>query len=149
MKLLPFVLTAKQTEKFTIYTLSLFLSHAGKSLWDVPGSLSKATIQSEYCEENGLYPTFVNIDNSNQVAYIHIDTKKTNLSDFYTWEEALQKGGKPECWRKFYFIQDSQGAFWWSPKGLIEAEIQEGGNVQDIFEEVLRRSKDTLPNLYI
>jgi len=149
MKLLPFVLTTKQTEKFTMYKLLLFLSHAGKNIWDVPGLLSKSTIESEYCEGNGFVWKSIDIDSKNQIAYIQIDAEKTNLSDFYTWEEALQKPSKPECWRHFYFMQDAKGAFWWSPKGMIEAEIQEGGNIQDIFEDILRRSKDTLLSITI
>jgi hypothetical protein len=74
---------------------------------------------------------------------IVFDTSKTILSDFYTYEESTQKSEKPECWRNFYFIQDNSHTYWWSPKGLVEAEIQGIGNVQVVFEDCMSRSKDT------
>ena len=149
MKLVPFFLTKQIKGEFTVWKLSLFLSHAGKSIWDEAGSFTKTIIQREFCESNDLFPKAIVVDTSKQIAYIQIDTEKTKISDFYTWEEALSKPEKPECWRNFYFMQDKESIFWWSPKEIIEAEIQGAGNVQDIFEEIIRWSKDKKQNIFI
>jgi hypothetical protein len=145
MKLLPFFVTQKKTEFFRIWKLSVFLNHAGKSVWesDSPGLLSSQQISSEYCEPNGFAVDNIRVQKESKVAYICINPEKTNLSDFYSWEEALARSDKPECWRSFYFIQDSDSLLWWSPKDLIEGEVQGLGNIQDIFEEIMR-SKDSL-----
>jgi hypothetical protein len=143
MKLLPYILTKRETKDFTFWKFTVFLSFAGKSIWEESGPLSKSVIQHDYCELNGLYAKDIVIDPKKQLALIQIDTQKTNLSEFYIYEEALQKPDKPECWRSFYFIQDKGQIFWWSPKGLIEAEIQGGGNIQELFEDCIRWSKDT------
>jgi hypothetical protein len=144
MKLLPFFVTQKKTEFFLIWKLSVFLNHAGKSVWesDSPGLLSIQQIRSEYCDPNGFVLENLWINKESQVAYLSINADKTSLSDFYTWEEALARVDKPECWRSFYFIQDQDSLIWWSPKDLIEGEIQGLGNIQDSFEEILR-SKDS------
>jgi hypothetical protein len=144
MKLLPYFLTKQQKKDFTIYKFSVFLSHAGKSVWEEPELLSDKTIKKEYCESNGLYVKNLFLDTKKQIAYIEIDTSKTILSDFYSYEESIQKSEKPECWRNFYFIQDKNHTYWWSPKGLVEAEIQGIGNVQIVFEDCISRSKDIL-----
>ncbi len=135
MKLLPFILTEKKTPHFEITKLSLFLSHAGKALWqtDEAGMLSQKTIQEEYLEPNGMIAKKIRLDAKQQMAYIEINKESLHLQDFYTWEEALAKPSKPECWRHFYFVTDKEGAAWWAPKGLVEAEIPEIGNVDTLF----------------
>ena len=83
------------------------------------------------------------MDAKKQIAYIHVNKEKTNLPDFYTWDEVYLKAEKPECWRSYYFIQDKHQTFWWSPKGLLEGELQGGENIQDLFEDCMCWSKDT------
>lgn len=145
MKLLPYVLTKLENKEFTLWRFTLFLSHAGKALWETetPGMLSVEKIQTEYCSPNGLQVKTISLHAEKNIAYIEIDTEKTNFSDFYTWEEAMMRNDKPECWKHFYFIQDNNHTFWWTPKGLIEGEVQGGGNIQELFEECISRSKDT------
>lgn len=136
MKLVPFFLTESMKHTFYVQTLFVFLSHAGKALWatDESGVVSRETILSDYCEANGFVVKRFFIEKD--IAFIEIDPQTTNLSDFYTWEEALEKPGKPECWRRFYFLQDKEGSDWWSPKGLIEAEIQGFGNIETLFRHL-------------
>ncbi len=145
MKLVPFILTQKKNGLFTISKLSLFLSHAGKSLWQTEesGLLSQDTLQEEYLLPNGFPVDHMEIDKAKRIAYVQVDKGKMNLSDFYTWEEALTKPDKPECWRHFYFIQDKEGADWWSPKGLLEAELPEVGNLGDLFVSLQSIKRDT------
>jgi hypothetical protein len=146
MKLVPYILTQKELEHFTITRIALFLSHGGKSIWkaDTPTStlLTKKEILDEYCIPNGFVVDSISIDAQNKIAYIQVNKEKTNLSEFYTWDEAYVHAGKPECWRHFYFVKDKEGADWWSPKGLIEAEIQDFGNVHDLFLQISSWSKD-------
>jgi hypothetical protein len=136
MKLIPYFYTEKNQNTFTIVSLSVFLAYAGKSVWssEESGILSEKTILEDYCEPNGFI--IKNLSIHNDTAYIEIDASAMNLSDFYTWEEALAKPGRPECWRRFYFVQDKVGTDWWSPKGLIEAEIQGYGNVYDLWRHL-------------
>jgi hypothetical protein len=142
MKLLPYILTNQQKKEFTVWKFDVFLSHGGKSIWEEEGVLSKSKIQEDYCEANDIFINKLFMDTKKQIAYIQIDTKKTKVSDFYTYDEACLKVEKPECWRSFYFIQDRLNSYWWSPKGLLEAEIQGIGNIQELFEECMSRSKD-------
>ena len=138
MKLVPFILTKKITNKFTYFSLNVFLAHAGRSVWktEEPGVLSEKVILSEYCEPNGIAVSKVFLDSSSNTAYLQVDTDKTNLSEFYTWDEAVVLQNKPECWRRFYFMKDKDGSSWWSPQGLIEAELQEYGNVEQLFHTI-------------
>ena len=135
MKLVPFILSEKQANEFTVTQIQVFLAHAGKSVWktEESGFVSLKTILQDYCEPNGFTVQKTHVDKQNQIAYLMIDPTKTTMTDFYTWEEALAHQTRPECWRRFYFMQDSETADWWSPHGLVEAEIQDFGNVGDLF----------------
>jgi hypothetical protein len=145
MKLVPFVLTKKESGLFQMTRCTLFLSHAGKSIWqtDESGSISLETLQTDYLGPNGFAVHDIQLDTKRQTAYIQIDPTKTSFEDFYTWEEALQKQDKPECWRHFYFVKDRDGTDWWSPKGLLEAEFQSGEAVSEVFQEIASRFSDT------
>jgi hypothetical protein len=137
MKLVPFFLTNQSQNTFTIVSASFFLAHAGKSIWttDESGTVSEKTILEDYCEPNGFVVESIKIVDTT-LAFLQVNPSKMNLSDYYTWDEALQHPNKPECWRKFYFIQDKEGADWWSPKGLVEAEIQGFGNVVELWRHL-------------
>ncbi len=136
MKVLPFILAKKEVTPFHITSINLFLAHAGKSVWktEESGNVSLDCIVKEYCEPNGIYIVKAHLDTNTQTAYVLVDSKRTNVSEFYTWEEALQQQSKPECWRRFYFIQDTDGANWWSPEGLTETEIQDYGNIANFYK---------------
>jgi hypothetical protein len=142
MKLIPYYYTEKVQNSFTIGCLCVFLAHAGKSVWCSEDSdiLSKKTILEDYCEPNGFFVKTLTI--VKDTAYIEVVKEKMNLSEFYTWEEAVAKPGRPECWRPFFFIKDKEGSDWWSPKGLIEAEIQGYGNVMDLFQMIRKKIND-------
>ena len=136
MKLVPFFLRESFKHTFHIHILYVFLGYAGKSVWTTEESalLSTEEIVNNYCEPNGIVGKGIRIEKD--IAYIEVDDKKTNIADFYTWEEALQKPAKPECWRRFYFFHDKEGGEWWSPKELIEAEIQGLGNVEELYRHL-------------
>ncbi len=138
MKLVPFILSQKQANQFTVTQLQVFLAYAGKSIWktDESGFVPLKTVLQDYCEPNGFTVQKTYVDKQNQIVYLMIDPTKTTLTDFYTWEEALTNQTKPECWRRFYFMQDNEKADWWSPTGLVEAEIQDFGNVSDLFHRI-------------
>lgn len=136
MKLIPFFYRQKNQNKFSIQILSIFLAHAGKAVWmtEEPGIISKETILQDYCQPNGLFVKHIFVEKD--VAFLEVNPDKTNLSEFYTWDEACSNPGKPECWRKFYFFEDGEGSPWWSPKGLVEAEIQGFGNIDTLHRHL-------------
>ena len=144
MKLVPFFLSKQDTgidQEITMYKWTVFLRHAGKAVWrtDEPGLVPENVIMNEYLLPNGIFIKRLTYNKDRSVAWIHVDTTKTKLSEFYNWDEALDMSSKPECWRSFYFFKDKNGADWWSPKGIsCEADIQDLGNVAEVFEDILR-----------
>lgn len=138
MKLIPYFLTKRPLKELEAVRLSLFLSHAGKSIWktDEPGLLSEQAIKDNYLDPNGFVVRKCIVDKQTQTAWICIDESQTHLSEFYTWEEALASSAKPECWRHLYWMRDDQGCHWWSPKGVAGAEVGDGLSFAEILERI-------------
>jgi hypothetical protein len=110
--------------------LLLFLSHAGKAVWQTDEPvLTKEQIQTEYLQPNGFHTKRMWI--SDDIVYIEVDKENTNVSSFYTWEEALACPEKPECWRAFYFFQDAIQAHLWMPD--TDYEIQGLGSLWSLY----------------
>lgn len=144
MKLVPFLLKEKKEKdnELTMYKLTIFLRHAGKAIWktEESGLLTKSELIKEYLEPNEIYSNKIIIDSVNNIAFIEIDEAKLKFNEFYSWEESMALASKPECWRSFYFFIDIYGKQWWTPNALsCEADIQDYGNIAELFEDVLRK----------
>lgn len=136
MKLVPYFFTHPPAKQGTLSCLWIFLSFAGKRLWQTeePGSVSSEEILSSYCEPNGL--PIVKIDRQGEIAYLEVDPSSLRFSDFYQWEEALRLPEKPECWKRFVSLQDAEGNEWWSGSGILEAELPELGSVDSVVRSL-------------
>lgn len=134
MKLIPFFITEKHRKHLNISCLHIFLAHAGKSVWKIEeDNLSPKEILEEYCIPNGFEVENVWIEEG--IGYIRVK-QGSNLAEFYSWEESAKHPQKPECWRKFFFFQDSEQSPWFYPQDIFEAEIQELGNIGKVFEHI-------------
>jgi hypothetical protein len=118
----------------------VFLDKAGKQSWatETEALYTEKELVQEYLEPNGLVPRHIVINKKTKVALIEVNEEKLLLNEFYNWDEALAMPSKPECWRSFYFFKDAHGDDWWSPKYILDAEIQGLGSVHSLFLDILR-----------
>ncbi len=113
MKLIPYWLQKKETSLLVVYRLTLFLSDGGKSLWNIGSETNMKTIQQEYLVENGFYCKALH--EIKDCIFAEIDTTKTNLSSFYTWEEIqdVHEKKREDCFRTFVFcFEQPQDKIW-------------------------------------
>lgn len=75
----------------------LFLENHGKQLCSVENP-------EEWLNENGF--TVKKTWTSNRILFAEVDPTKTNLQDFYSFEQLTkqQKKGTEECWKIFYMM---------------------------------------------
>ena len=145
MKLVPYCFThpAHQPPQLQLTCLWVFVSSAGKRLWQTEeASLTDEEILTLYCEPNGLPVIHIQRDPTNHCVYLEVDATHVKFSEFYSWEEAMVHPEKPECWRRFVFFEDAKGTEWWSPKGLVEAELPDLGSVASLWS--LKRTRESI-----
>lgn len=146
MKLVPYFFTHPKglVSEGTLVCLWIFLASAGKRSWQTeePGLISKEEILTSYCEPNGLVVKSIRIEKD--VAYIKIDQQKTRFSEFYMWEEALSLPTRPECWKRFVCVVDTDRNLWWSGKGMPEAELPDLGPIEDLLSRLKNDDKESV-----
>lgn len=103
MYLVPYIHTKIKCGDVFLHSLQVFLADGGNSFWKTEESApTLETIRKEYCEENGIYVKKIQV--AKQFAFCEVDGQRTNLNDFYKWNETKQ-----ECWRMFSFFVDTEG----------------------------------------
>ncbi len=134
MKLLPYCFThpVLPSSELRATCVWIFLGLAGKRLWQTDeATVSDEQIRTEYCEPNGIPVVSIQRDIPKEIAFVEVDASRLRLSEFYSWEEALQSQEKPECWRRFLFFTDHQGFEWWSAPG--DEELPEIGPISSLL----------------
>jgi len=105
MLILPYKL---QQEGKSLWTLWLFLSN-GKTVWETDEEkCSEQFIQDNYLTPNGLFGKSKIIGNT---LFCELN-EKTDINNFYTWTEFLQKEAeipKVDLFRPFCWVGDSIG----------------------------------------
>lgn len=108
------MISKKQTDKLTVYKVSLFLSLGGRALWE----LSPTENPEQTLTENDFVVDKVYQKGS--TAYAKINPTKTNLAAFYTWEETK----KDDCWRTFHICLDAESSKPWFRSEHLETQFE-------------------------
>jgi hypothetical protein len=100
MFVVPFFLRAPLPSviQWQLVPITLFLENHGKGLYSVENA-------DEWLAENGF--SVKRQWQEEDIVFVEIDTTKTNLSDFYSYEQLTveQKKGTEECWRTFFVLK--------------------------------------------
>ncbi len=153
MFVVPFTHTVK-TEKNIIVHIIKILTIGGNDLWE---EISDMDIESDILIPNGLF-SFDKTPPSNadtigvvatsgyttpifklkglDIYMCEIDSNKTNISDFYKWEEISDS--ETFCWRSFYHITDLNNNIWLP---IPDNEKISNFKIIDIINAILLNSK--------
>jgi hypothetical protein len=100
MFVVPFFLRASLPSviQWKLVPVTLFLENHGKGLYVVDNA-------DEWLAENGF--VVKRQWHEEEIVFAEIDATKTNLSDFYSYEQLTveQKNGTEECWRTFFVLK--------------------------------------------
>ena len=80
--------------------IHLFLSEGGRTLWQVDDSLKPAQIKATL-KKNDLIAIGTPLK-QNGISFVEIDTVKTNLTEFFSWDEIDTVNGSEDCWRQLH-----------------------------------------------
>lgn len=114
MFLVPFIIRDELSSliQLKLRPITLLLDNRGKSF-------CKTDNPAEWCEVNGI--SVEKQWKEKDMVFIKVDSTKTKLSDFYSFEQltSSQTRGTEECWRTFYVLNEKT----WD--GLFESTIFE------------------------
>lgn len=91
-------------------TIFQVLTIGGKELWSEDDSLDVCDILSS----NDIFLTESPIKKGD-IYFCRVDTTKTNINDFYKWNEISLNDTETFCWRKFYTFGENEKTINWLP----------------------------------
>jgi hypothetical protein len=100
MFIIPFIHRTKQLSNMTIHIFQI-LTIGGTTLWK---ENPIASLETDILHPNGIYLDQPLIKRKD-VMLCSVDPKKTDMNDFYQWNE-LPKESDTFCWRTFYTFGD-------------------------------------------
>jgi len=138
MFIIPFTHKTTIQNKIKLNVIRI-LTIGGQELWE---EYITKDIVSDFLEPNGLYTTNTPIIQfKGQDIYIcEIDQDRTNLKDFYKWEEIPFSDSETFCWRTFVHITDLSDTIWLP---IPNSEKMSGFRIQDIITTILESKKHT------
>ena len=113
---------------------SLFLSNGGKELWSIADTIKPAQIKT-ILKKNDLVVAGAPVK-LGSCYFVEIDTTKTNLAEFYTWEEVEFPSGSEDCWRTFSMPTDLLGCGVFCSQFWTSTALPEVNTVIDFFSKV-------------
>jgi hypothetical protein len=129
MFIIPYIHKTKQVHAITIHSIQI-LTIGGTTLWKENSSLS---IETDILHPNGIYLEGAPIK-WKEVAFCKVDTTKTDMNDFYQWNE-IPKESDMFCWRTFYTFGDNTACDSWLP---VSAQL-EPYSCQDLFHVICNK----------
>jgi hypothetical protein len=112
MFIIPYVFQKKTINSMVMIAIEL-LTIGGVALWEE----SATSDVEEILLSNDLHITHMEqISHKGDIGYLCvIDTAKTNMADFYKWDEINKTQTDLFCWRKFYLFGNKQNETNWLP----------------------------------
>lgn len=131
MFIIPYVYTEKQTKTHTIKKIHLLCE--GDHLWEE----TDIDIEKDILEPNDLFSLKPPILKDN-ITWIHIDHKKTNINSMFNWREIpLINTNATLSWRTFIFIDNNTNEQWLTcPENTMLSNMK----LRDIIKEIQQYS---------
>jgi hypothetical protein len=137
MFILPFTHKLTEQNNFKVFTIKL-LTIGGTQLWEENNSLH---IDTDILNPNDIYRKgdIMNVDK--KLKLCEIDTTKTNITDFYKWDELKITDTDTFCWRNYIYLMGPTNESW-----LTTPKTEKIGtySIQDIIDKILHQCTNYL-----
>lgn len=146
MLILPFIYKITNQQHCKLYNIKL-LTIGGKYIWSEDDKLN---IHKDILEPNDIYckeQIDIIIDNiktniKNNITLCNIDINKTNIKDFYEWNEIKLEDETTFCWRNFVYILGSTNESWLDiPSHQKLSNIPLNNLIEKIVKEIQKNTK--------
>jgi hypothetical protein len=128
MFIVPFTHKSKLLNNIHV-TMFQILTIGGSALWNEASSNP-----TELLHSNGIYVLSKPVK-IKDLYLCHVDTTKTQMSDFYKWNEISIDDQDTFCWRTFYTFGKEDGYYSWLP--IPEQPTFGKYKYKDIFDMII------------
>lgn len=132
MFIVPFTHTVVNNNNFEVNIINV-LTIGGKYIWEEKASLH---IDKDILNPNDIYRKSTVIKYDKNLQLCEVDTEKTNISDFYKWEEVGLEDSETFCWKTFYYFTGNNKLSWLD---VPDSEKIGKYNVKDLIKSIVQK----------
>jgi hypothetical protein len=134
MLILPFTHNIVNQNNINIHVIKL-LTIGGKTIWEEEDSLN---IDTDILNSNDIYRKGNLIKMKKKLHLCEVDLNKTNMNDFYNWNEIAVNDNNTFCWRNYIQFLDNNTHSW-----LNIPQTEKLGNVSisEIIQTIIQNKK--------
>ena len=132
MLIIPFTHNVVDQNTIKINVINL-LTIGGNTLWEENNSLN---LNNDILNPNDIYIRNKPIKLDKFTHLCEVDNEKTNISDFYKWDEIGLEDKETFCWRTYIFLTGSDGMTWLD---IPESEKLNKYLVKDIVKAIIQK----------
>ncbi len=109
------------------------LTIGGQNLWEEKASLH---IDTDILNPSDIYRKGAVIKYDKNLQLCEVDTEKTNIADFYKWDEVELNDSETFCWKTFYYFTGNNKLSWLD---VPDNEKLGKYNVKDIIRAIIQK----------
>jgi hypothetical protein len=136
MLILPFIHKVINQQTFNINIIK-FLTIGGNIIWEENDNLD---IDNDILNPNDIYCKTGVSKYDKKLFLCEVDTIKTDITNFYVWDEVDATNSDLFCWRTYYYITGSTKSNWLA---IPDREKIGKYNVKDLINTVIK-NKDII-----
>ncbi len=133
MFILPFIHEVVNQGPLQVHSIKV-LTVGGRELWEEKDGLK---INKDVLNPNDIYARGKPIKMDKSMRLCAVDTTKTSVTDFYTWNELALEDRETFCWRTFTYLATDKECW------LTIPDTEKLGKyaVRDIVENILEKKE--------
>jgi hypothetical protein len=132
MFILPFTHTITKQNNFEVITIKL-LTIGGKQLWKEKSTLH---LDRDILNPNDIYRKGNQLKIGKSLHLCEVDLERTNISDFYKWDELDINDSETFCWKSYVYLAGNNGDSWLT----IPSDEKLGKySIKDIINTIVKR----------
>ena len=132
MLILPFIHNTVTQNSIQVHTIK-FLTIGGQHIWEEDKSLK---LDEDILNSNDIYRKGPVIKFDKQLQICEVDMEKTQVTDFYKWEEVEFEDTETFCWRMYIHLTGNNGDNWLD---IPVSEMLGKYSVKAIIDRILQK----------
>ena len=132
MLILPFIHNVINQNSIQIHTIKV-LTIGGLKIWEEDNSLD---LDKDILNPNDIYRKGTTIKFDKQLQICEVNTEKTNINDFYKWDEIAIEDKETFCWRIYAYITGNSSANWLD---IPASEMLGNYKVKELIAKIIQK----------
>jgi hypothetical protein len=133
MLIVPFIHNILHKNNIQVNIIKI-LTIGGRYIWEEDDSID---LDTDILNSNDIYRKGQIIKLGNNLQLCEVDTIKTNIQDFYKWEELTIEDIDTFCWRTFIYLTGNSGDNWLD---IPENEMLSKYKIKHIVDKIIQRN---------